>query len=105
MSRGELKGKLLALEEIRATAQRELEALRSRRERLEELERGKDALLDSYARMTPEALDSLTPEERHRVYGMLGLRATITMDGALEVSGTFDEGNLLCGMETRCSTP
>jgi DNA repair exonuclease SbcCD ATPase subunit len=105
MGRDELKEKLLALEEIRGTAQRELETLRSRRERLEELERDKDALLESYARMTPEALDSLTPEERHRVYGMLGLRATITMDGTLEVSGTFNDGDSLCGLETPYSTP
>jgi hypothetical protein len=52
-----------------------------------------------------EALDALTPEERHRVYGMLGLEATITMDGTLEVSGTFNEGDALCGMKTQSSTP
>ncbi len=55
--------------------------------------------------MTPEVLDSLTPEERHRVYGMLGLKATIKMDETLEVSGAFGEGDLFCGMETRYSTP
>jgi hypothetical protein len=65
------------------------------------LGRAKDALLESYALMTPEALDSLTPEQRHCVYGMLGLRATITMDGTLEVSRTFGEGDLFCGTETR----
>jgi hypothetical protein len=65
------------------------------------LGRAKDALLESYAQMTPEALDSLTPEQRHCVYGMLGLRATITMDGTLEVSRTFGEGDLFCGTETR----
>jgi hypothetical protein len=69
------------------------------------LERDKDALLEVYAKMTPEALDSLTPEERHRVYGMLGLKATITMDGTLEVSGVFGEGTTLCGTKTRSSTP
>jgi site-specific DNA recombinase len=105
MGHDELREKLSALDEIRSTAKRELEAIRSRRERLEELERDKDALLDSYAQMTPEALDALTPEERHRVYGMLGLRATITMDGTLEVSGTFNEGESLCGMETQYSMP
>jgi hypothetical protein len=69
------------------------------------LERDKDALLEVYAKMTPEALDSLTPEERHRVYGMLGLKATITMDGTMEVRGTFGEGTALCGTKTRSSTP
>jgi hypothetical protein len=61
------------------------------------------ASLEYYVEMTPEALESLTPEERHRIYGMLGLRATITMDGTLEVSGTFNDGDILCGLETRYS--
>jgi hypothetical protein len=61
---------------------------------------------DTYARMTSKALDSLTPDERHRVYGMLGLKATITMDGSLEVSGAFSgEGDVSCGTTTRYSTP
>jgi hypothetical protein len=101
MGREELREKLSALEEVRKTAKRELEAILSREVRLEALERDKDALLEYYAEMTPDALDSLTPEERHRVYGMLGLGATITMDGTLEVSGTFDEGTPLCGLETQ----
>jgi hypothetical protein len=42
---------------------------------------------------------------RHRLYGMPGLGATITMEGTLEVSGTFNEGETLCGMEMRSSTP
>jgi hypothetical protein len=36
---------------------------------------------------------------------MLGLRAAITMDGTLEVSGTLDEGASLCGLETRYLMP
>ena len=65
------------------------------------MERDRDALLEYYVEMTPEVPESLTPEERHWVYGILGLGATITMDGTLEVSGTFDEGASLCGLETR----
>ena len=53
MSREELREKLSALEEVRKTAKGELEAIRSREERLEALERDKDALLDSYAEMAP----------------------------------------------------
>ena len=60
-------------------------------------------MLEYNAEMTPEALESLTPEERHRVYGILGLGATITMDGTLEVSGMFNDGDILCGLETRYS--
>ena len=69
------------------------------------MERDKDVLLESYAQAAPEALDGLTPEQRHRVYGMLGLKATITPDGTLEVSGKFSgEGDVLCGTQVRCST-
>ena len=37
--------------------------------------------------MAPEALESLTPEERHQVYKMLRIRAIAHVDGTLEVSG------------------
>ena len=70
----ELEEKLQSLEDTRETAEREMEVLRSYRERVEQLERGKDAVLETYAGMAPEALASLTPEERHRVYEMLKLR-------------------------------
>ena len=68
------------------------------------MERDKDALLEYYVEMTPEALESLTPGERHWVYGILGLGATITMDGTLEVSGMFNNWDIRCGLETRYST-
>jgi site-specific DNA recombinase len=72
MGREELREKLSALEVVRKTAKRELEAIRSREERLEALERDKDALLEYYVEMTPEALESLTPEERHWSTGYSG---------------------------------
>ncbi len=59
-------GILRGLEEARKTAERELRALQSQRESLEELERDKEALLERYEAISPEALDTLTPEERHR---------------------------------------
>lgn len=39
--------------------------------------------------MAPEALESLTPEERYQVYKMLKVRAVAHVDGALEVSGAL----------------
>ncbi len=45
--------------------------------------------MESYARMVPEQLDLLTPEERHQVYKMLRLRVAVYKDGSLEVSGVF----------------
>jgi hypothetical protein len=85
----ELEEKLRGLEETRKTVECELGALRSRRERIEELERDKETLLESYAGMAPEALDSLLPEERHQVYKMLRLRVIAHVDRTLEVSGVF----------------
>jgi site-specific DNA recombinase len=85
----ELAEELTALDETRETAERELQALQSRREVLEKLEHDRDALLESYARMVPEELDRLTAEERHQVYKMLRLRVLIYQDRSLEVSGVF----------------
>ena len=105
MTDEELDEALSELDETRKTAERELEALRGRQERMEQMERDRDILLDEYARMAPEALDALTPEERRQVYGMLRIRAVVRIDGTLEVSGTFGEGNVFCSPEARCSTP
>jgi site-specific DNA recombinase len=92
----ELRARLTELDNVRKTAERELEALRNRKEHLDELERDRDALLESYALRTPEALDTLTPEERHQVYKMLRLKVVANADGTLEVSGAFKEGLPIC---------
>jgi hypothetical protein len=65
----------------------ELEALRGRRERVEQMERDRDALLDSHASMAPGVLEALTPEERHQFYKMGGLEVLADADGSIEVSG------------------
>ena len=82
---------LAELEEIRMTAEDELALIRGRKENLEELERDRDALLESYAEMTPEGLDALTPEERRQVYGMLRLRVEVAADGTMEAQGILSE--------------
>jgi site-specific DNA recombinase len=100
----ELRTKLAALEETRELARRELASLQDRRDRLRELERDKAALLEHYAAMVPEGLDALSPEERHRVYKILGLKVAVQPSGMLEVSGTFGDGLVLSGSEpTRAS--
>ena len=88
---GELEEALAELEETRAIAERELSAVRGRKEALEKLEQDKDTLLDDYARMTPQALDSLTPEERRQVYTMLRLKVEIDADGRMEARGILSE--------------
>ena len=56
---------------------------------LASLEKDKEALLESYVSLAPEALDTLTPEERHRVYEMLRLKVSAHLDGTLEVNGVL----------------
>ncbi len=41
-------------------------------------------MLESYARMTNEALEDLTPEERHRLYKLLRLNVYSRPDEPLE---------------------
>jgi site-specific DNA recombinase len=89
----ELRAKLAALERTRKTAHRELEALRNYEEHIGELEADRDALLAYYEKTAPEALDSLTPEERRKFYEMLRLEVTLAPDDSLELCGAaFPEG-------------
>ena len=50
--------------------QRDLEALEGRCKAIEDLERNRDAILESYASMVREELQALLPEDRHRIYKM-----------------------------------
>ncbi len=59
----ELRAMLAALEETRETARLELAALEGHQEKLAELERDRDALVESCADLVPEALKALLPEE------------------------------------------
>ncbi len=82
----ELRAKLASLEETRETARRELALLEDRREKMAELEADRDAILDHLESVAPEELDALTPEERHEVYKVLGLRVIAREDGNHEAS-------------------
>ena len=89
MTLEELGAALQELDESRKTAERELAAIKGRRERIEQLEQDKDTLLQEYAEVAPEAMEALAPEERHSVYKMLRLEVLVHPDEALEVSGAF----------------
>jgi hypothetical protein len=54
----ELRARLAELDNTRSVAERELQALRNQRERIGELEAGRDFLPDSLTGMAPDALDS-----------------------------------------------
>jgi site-specific DNA recombinase len=87
----ELREKLAGLDDLRKTAERELRAIEIRTETLQQLERDRVSLFEHYTNMAPEALDSLTPEERHQLYRILRLRVTAGADRTLAVEGIFGE--------------
>ena len=87
----ELDEELTALEDTRRVAERELATIQGRKAALEELERDRDTLLESYAGMMPDALDSLAPEERRQVYGTLRLKVEMASDGRMEARGVLSE--------------
>lgn len=100
MSRDELKAKLARLEETRETAENELNALRTRQEKPEELQRDKDTMLEQHTTLAPEALDSLAPEERHRLYKMLKLRVVAHFDETIELTGDLMGAAAVSNLET-----
>jgi len=87
MGFGELKERLFELDEQKEGAEREIEALRDKEDRLEEMRRNKEDFLEGLAAMTPRLIDELPAEGRLRVYQMLGLRVTTREDGSLEMTG------------------
>jgi len=91
MSDEELTAALSDLDEAHEAAERELETARARGETLQRLEHDRDALLESYAGTVGDALEDLSPEERHRVYELLRLDVRFRPDWPLEISGIFAE--------------
>jgi hypothetical protein len=89
MTDEELVAALSELDEIRETAERELEAARARDEALQRLEHDRDALMESYAGMVSETLEDLAPEERHRIYKLLRLGVRFRPNWPLEITGVF----------------
>jgi hypothetical protein len=91
MTLAELGSKLEELESTRRMAEAEVAALAAQEERVEALERDRDALLEFYVGAVPEALDQLDGEEKNRVYRMLRLEITPRPDGILDVRGILSD--------------
>jgi site-specific DNA recombinase len=100
MTLDELGTALRELDEMRESAEQELAAIAERRQRVEQLERDRDAALEHYASIAPEALDSLTPEERHQFYKLLRLQVEVGADGMPVVSWAGAPGELVCESAT-----
>jgi site-specific DNA recombinase len=97
----ELKAKLAELEENRNTAQCEMINLEGTRERIWQLEQDKARLLEDFANLVPEAVGTLTGEERNRLYSLLRLRVTVQVEGDVEVRGAVGDGFCLIGGQPR----
>jgi hypothetical protein len=93
MTLEELGTKLRELDITRRAAEQELAVLKDHRQRVEDLEQDRDALLEDMAAMVPDALDGLTGEEKNRVYRMLQLEVTPTGEG-------YDLSGALCTSAT-----
>jgi site-specific DNA recombinase len=91
----ELRAKLAELADVRETAERELEGLQDRRQRVEELESDRDALIESMVKVVPEEIDKLSGVERNKVYRMLRLEVSPTPVGAYSVEGAFCTSELI----------
>src|SRR5918998_3012974 len=83
------------LKHSRKTIEEELGRIRDRTAHIERLENDRDALLSYYSQLAVERLDELEPEERNRIYRMLGLTVLAYEDKKLEARWAFDA--VLCG--------
>jgi site-specific DNA recombinase len=95
----ELRECLARIKDERGDTERALEAIQRRAEHLERLVQNRNVLLEEYAGAVPEALGALPPEERHRVYRILRLRAVLASCGDLEMSGDVTPASF-CRTET-----
>src|SRR5215203_1871706 len=81
MTLEELGSKPSELDEIRRHAEKELSTLHDHQERVEQLEKDRDVLIEEMAETVPDGLDGLTAEDRNKVYRMLRLEVTPTPEG------------------------
>jgi hypothetical protein len=98
-----LRAKLASLEETRKAAEREQAILKDQEETIAELERGKEAILQHYAAIAPEALDSLSPKERRHLYTLLQLKALQHPDERVEVEVSGVPDPVIGTTESTCS--
>jgi hypothetical protein len=77
----QFRAKSAALQEAKEAAMVSLGTARAHRERVEDFERDKEALLEYHAHLVPEDLNGLTPEQRRTLYRMMRLKVLAAPDG------------------------
>ena len=94
MSKDELRAKLAELEDEKTTAEKALADIDDRRERIEELERDRAALLESYRQQAlTGGLALFTPEQRHAMYRRMRLVVRVGPGGIPAVDAGPDSFN------------
>jgi site-specific DNA recombinase len=88
---GRYESRVSQIKQSRRTIEDELERIKNHAVHMERLEHDRDALLSHYSRIAADRLDELEPEERNRVYKMLGLTVLAHGDGNLEAKWAVDE--------------
>jgi hypothetical protein len=83
----DLKTRTAEVEAACQAARTELADAKARSERLRALETDAEAVVALYSKMVPQSLDTITPEERNRLYRMLHVGVEVHPDGTLEVGG------------------
>jgi hypothetical protein len=73
----------------------ELDALKGRKEEIEELERDRDALLEQYAEMVTKGLEAFGPEERHWAYKLIRLNVFADAEGNLTATWMFTRASVI----------
>jgi Recombinase zinc beta ribbon domain len=81
---GRYESRISQFKQSRRTIEAELERIRNHAAHIEHLEHDRNALVSHYSRITADHLDELEPQERNRVYKMLGLTVLAHGDGSLE---------------------
>jgi site-specific DNA recombinase len=105
ISMAELKAKLAALGERRKVAENELDKLAHHQERIAELERDAEALMERYRFEAREGLDLFTPEDRHDAYEALRIKVIARSDGMAELAGSaLEADSIVCTTETTRSS-
>lgn len=103
ISDAELDRELDRLDVERRTAEQELEAVRGRSSRIEELEANRDRLFSQWTGNERERLESFTLEERRTLYQQLGLRLDANRNGIsamVHQLGVYQKAEEVCGSES-----
>ncbi len=95
----ELRSRLAELDDVRKTTEKDLDSLRRRRDRIAELEQD-GIIMEQYAGLIPAELESLAPEERHRVYRLLRLQVAPGLDCGVELTGVIGAADGICQSQT-----